>query len=118
MSDHVAFMLNIEFVPGREADARALMDEMVESAKGESGTLAYEWSESEDGKTLHLYERYADVAATMTHLQTLNDEFAARYMEVLKTTRWVIYGSLPDQMKAALAPFSPVYMKRVAGFRR
>lgn len=118
MNDNIAFLLEIEFIPGREDDARALIDEMNQSASEEPGTLNYEWNLSEDGKTMHLYERYADIAATMVHLQTLNDTFAARYMEVLKTTRWTIYGNMPDEMKAALAPFNPVYMKPIGGITR
>jgi quinol monooxygenase YgiN len=119
MSNHVSWMLELEVQPGRENDFRTLMAEMVQATQAnEPGALDYQWSTSADGKLCHLFERYADSAAALTHLGTFGTKFAARFMEVLKPTRFVVYGSPNASVKEALAGFNPVYMQAVAGFSR
>jgi len=95
------------------------MTEMVSATlANEPGTLNYEWSTSADGKLCHIYERYVDSAAVMTHLGTFGERFAARFLEVLKPVRFVVYGSPSTAVKDALAGFNPIYMQAVGGFSR
>ena len=69
MNSNVYWMLELDVQPGRENDLRVLMAEMVSATQAnESGALNYEWSTSADGKVCHIYQRYADSAAVMTHL--------------------------------------------------
>lgn len=119
MKNNVYWMLELEIQAGRENDFRALMAEMVSATQeNETGTLNYEWSTSADGKLCHIYERYADSAAVMTHLGTFGESFAGRFLEVLKPVRFVVYGSPSPAVKDALAGFSPSYMQAVGGFSR
>jgi quinol monooxygenase YgiN len=119
MSSHVYWMLELDVHPGREDDFRALMAEMVSATQGnEPGTLNYEWATSADGTICHIYERYADSAAVMTHLATFGEQFAGRFLEVLKPTRFMVYGSPSAEVREALAGFEPVYMEPAAGFGR
>ena len=60
----------------------------------------------------------ADSAVVMTHLATLGEEYAERFMQVLKPVRFVVQGSPSAEAKEALTAFSPVYMAPVAGFSR
>jgi quinol monooxygenase YgiN len=119
MSDHVSWILELEIQQGREDDLRHLAAEMIESAKtNEPGTLAYEWSISADGKHCHIFERYDNSAAVMTHAATFSEKFAGRFLEILKPTRFVVYGSPSSEVRDALADFQPVYMQSVGGFSR
>jgi quinol monooxygenase YgiN len=112
-------MLELHVQPGREKDFRVLMEEMVGATQAnESGTLNYEWSRSADGKVCHIYERYVDSAAVMTHLGTFGERFAGRFLELLKPVRFVVYGSPSTEVKDALAGFNPIYMQAVGGFSR
>jgi hypothetical protein len=54
----------------------------------------------------------------MTHLESFGANFAARFMEVVKPTRLVVYGTPGAKVKDALAGLSPVYMPPLGGFRR
>jgi hypothetical protein len=56
--------------------------------------------------------------AAMTHLESFGANFAARFMEVGKPTRLVVYDIPSAQVKDALAELSPVYMAPFGGFRR
>jgi len=119
MNSNVYWLLELEIKAGRENDFRSLMAEMVSATQGnEPGTLNYEWSTSADGKLCHVYERYADSAATLTHLAAFGAKFASRFLQVLKPVRLVVYGSPNAAVKEGLAGFNPIFMQAVAGFSR
>lgn len=119
MSNQVSWMLELEIREGHEADLSTLIAEMVEATQAnEPGTLDYEWSISADGKHCHIFERYVDSAALLIHGETFRREFAARYLEILKPVRMVVYGSPSAAVKDALADFKPVYMQFAGGFSR
>jgi quinol monooxygenase YgiN len=119
MDGDVYMMLELEVETGRENEFQVLMKEMVTAAEAnETGTLNYEWSTSADGKLCHIYERYVDSAALMTHLGTFNERFAGRFLEILKPVRVVVYGSPSQAVKDALAGLNPIYMQAVSGFSR
>ncbi|MGK2855949.1 MAG: putative quinol monooxygenase [Thermoanaerobaculia bacterium] len=119
MKNWVAWMLEMQVVDGRERDVRALMDEMVSATQAnEPGTLNYEWSFSADGKTCHLYERYVDSDAAMIHAGTFDARFAGRFLEVLKPTRFVFYGSPSQDVMDAAATFNPSVMIPAAAVTR
>jgi hypothetical protein len=54
----------------------------------------------------------------MTHLGTFGEEFAGRFLEILKPIRFVVFGSPSEEVKEALAGFNPTYMQTVGGFSR
>jgi quinol monooxygenase YgiN len=119
MTENVYWVLELAINPGRLEDLKTLMAAMVEATqRNEVGALNYEWTISDDQKVCHLYERYQDSAAAMTHLESFGANFAARFMEVVKPTRLVVYGTPSAQVKDALAGFSPVYMAPFGGFSR
>ncbi|SRR5712692_5737185 len=62
MSDQVSWQVELAVKPGELDNFRTLTEEMVECTRGEPGVLSYERFVSEDGKVVHVYERYADSA--------------------------------------------------------
>ena len=119
MSDQVSWMLELDIHEGLEGDLRKLAAEMVAATKAnEPGTLDYEWSISADGKQCHIFERYVDSAALMTHAATFGEKFAARFLELLTPVRMVVYGSPSAAVQDAIADFRPVYMQSLNGFSR
>jgi quinol monooxygenase YgiN len=118
-SRHVAWMFELAVREGREADFHALMGEMAEATeRNEHGTLDYEWYVSDDGRRLHIFERYADADAAMTHLGTFGERYMARFFDVLAPERLTLYGAPDERVRGALAQLAPPVMPRVAGFRR
>jgi quinol monooxygenase YgiN len=119
MAADVSWMLELNLQPGREKDFRTLMNEMVTATRAnEPGTLIYEWNTSADGSVCHLYERYIDSAAAMTHLGTFGGKFAARFLEILKPVRLVLYGSPSQKVRDALAGVGAVQMELAGAFSR
>jgi quinol monooxygenase YgiN len=119
MSENVYWVLELAINPGRFEDFKTLVTEMVEATeRNEMGTLSYEYTISDDQQVCHIFERYQDSAAAMTHSETFGVKFATRFMDVVKIMRCVIYGSPSAQVKDALAGMSPVYMAPFKGFSR
>ena len=119
MSQNVYWMLELDLKAGRVDDFRALMGEMVAATReNEPGALGYEWSLSEDGTRCHIFEHYANSAATMVHLGNFADKFAGCFLDILSPTKFVVYGSPDKEVRGALAAFGPTYMQPVGGFTR
>ena len=96
-----------------------LMNDMVAATQAnEPDTLNYEWSVAEDGETFYLFERYKDSAAVMTHLANFGENFAERFNAIAVPKRLIVYGSPSDEVKEAIAGFSPVYVGAFGGFAR
>ena len=113
------WVFELAIKPGRFEDLKTLMADMVEATrKNEVGALNYQWAISDDRQVCHVYERYQDSAAVMTHLESFGPNFAVRLMEAVKPARLVVYGTPSAQVKEALAGLSPVYMAPFGGFRR
>jgi len=118
-NSEIYWVFELAINPGRFEDLQILMAAMVEATqRNEVRATNYEWAISDDRKVCHVYERYQDSAATMAHLESFGANFAARFTEVVKPTRLVVYGTPSAQVKEALAGLSPVYMAPFGGFRR
>jgi quinol monooxygenase YgiN len=111
-------MLHLDVVDGQLDTFRALMEEMVAATRGEAGALVYEWFLSEDGRVCHLYERYADPAATMEHLGNFGANFAERFFACVQPAAFHVYGEPGDEVRAALEGFGAVFLGTFGGFAR
>ena len=119
MNDHVFWILEAD-IKGEQLDKlKALMGEMIEGTqRDEPGALNYEWFISNDGKSLHLYERYADPDAAMVHRENFAQKYRERFLTCLTITKMTLYGNLNCEIRAAFAPSNPVYMSMADGFAR
>ena len=119
MSSNISWLLALNVKEGQLENLKKLMGEMVDFVnQNEPDTSNYEWFLSDDEKSLHIYERYNDSAAVMTHLKGFGENFAERFMGCLDATGFTVYGKPGADVKEALAAFAPVYMSQVNGFAR
>jgi quinol monooxygenase YgiN len=118
MGDHVSWWLEVAVRPGQREELKALVAEMIESTHAEAGVTVYEWTISDDGGTVHAYERYADSRAVVTHLATFGEKFAERFLRAADPTRFVVRGTPDDEAREALSAFGPSYMRPLGGFAR
>jgi len=119
MSKQVYWLLEATITPGELENFKALMNEMVTATRAnEPGTLNYEWSIDTDNQSCHIYERYADSAAAMTHLGTFGEKFAGRFLAVLEPQRITVYGNPNDEVKKALSGFGAEFLAPIGGFAR
>ena len=118
MASAVSWVLEVAVKPGKLEEFRSLMNEMVASTEKEPGSLSYEWFISEDGATTHIYERYADSAATLVHVGNFGANFAGRFLAAVDPTRLSVYGEPSKEVADALSAFGPAYFGTFGGFAR
>ena len=119
MSDSVSWLVDLTIKDGQIDNFKSLVKEMVDATQSnEPDALNYEWFISADGKSGQIYERYADSAATMTHLGAFGAKFAERFLAAVEPTSFIVYGKPNDEVKEALSGFSPAYMEALGGFAR
>jgi len=116
MGAQVSWLLQLAVKTGRLDEFKAVLAEMIESTRAESGALSYEWSISDDGGTVHARETYADSGAVLTHLATFGEKFAQRLLGAADPTQFVVYGDPDDEVREALSAFGPSYMAALGGF--
>jgi quinol monooxygenase YgiN len=119
MSDAVSWVLELSVKDGQLDAFKALAREMSETTQAdEPGATHYEWYTNDDGKTVHVYERYADSAATMVHLGNFGAKFAERFMACVDLGRFMVYGDPSAEVRDALAGLGAAHMTQFAGFAR
>ena len=116
MSTIVSWNLRVSIRDGHFDKFKALMEEMVDSTRKESGTLAYEWFLSEDSKSCHIYERYSDSDAVLTHLRNFRSKFADRLLECVEPKSMTVYGEPADAVRTALEGFGAEFLSSFGGF--
>jgi quinol monooxygenase YgiN len=118
MGEQVSWVVELAVKPGQLEGFRSLMQEMVESTSQEAGALSYEWFVSADGSAVHIYERYADSAAAVTHLNGFLERFAQRFLERVDVTRVSVYGDPNAEARAIMDGFGVTYYGPFGGFVR
>ena len=116
MNGQICWHVELVIKPGLLESFRALTGEMVESARRELGILSYQRFVSEDGKTVHVYERYADSTAALTHLEIFAKKFAEPFQDMVERKRFVVFGYPTAELKAALDGYGAIYFKPFGDF--
>jgi (4S)-4-hydroxy-5-phosphonooxypentane-2,3-dione isomerase len=103
--------------PGASLEGvRAVLEEMVTSARSEAGTLSYAVYVSEDGQTIIFYERYADEAAVLAHQTRFAERFAERAMAAMTCGRITVLGSPGEEVRKTISGCHPIYHQPFGGF--
>lgn len=110
MSKEVSWHVDLAIKPGKIESFQALTREMVEAARDESGVLSYQRFISEDGKQVHVYERYADSAAALAHLRNFAKNFGQRYLTMVERRRFTVLGRPNDELREVLDQFGAIYL--------
>jgi quinol monooxygenase YgiN len=118
MEGQVSWVIELAVKPGELGTFKTLMDEMVEGTSAEPTSLNYEWHISGDEGTVHIYEKYADSDAMISHVSGFLEKWAARFLACVDVTRFVVYGSPNDAARKMLDGFGPTYMGPWGGFAR
>jgi len=114
MSKQIYWILEVAILPGQLENFRAVARDLITATEPEPGTLGYEYALNDDGTVCHIYERYQNSDAVVTHAQSFGN-FADRFLQACRPTRFHVYGTLNEEAKAALTDFDPVYFSTLLG---
>jgi quinol monooxygenase YgiN len=117
MSDSIYWILEVAIHPGKLTDFKAVARDLIAATQSEAGTLGYEWHLSADETVCHIYERYANSDVVLVHVQSFGN-FAPRFIEACRPTRFDIYGKPSAAVKEALADFNPAYFSALGAISR
>lgn len=116
MGDQVSWRVELAVKPGQLDNFRALTGQMVESTLGEAGVLSYQRFVSEDGKVVHVYERYADSASALAHLGTFANKFSGAFLSMVERTQFTVFGNPNDELRRVLDGLGATYMRSFGDF--
>jgi quinol monooxygenase YgiN len=118
MEEHVSWVIELAVKDGQLDTFKTLMGEMVAGTSSETGTLNYEWYISDDERTVHIFEKYADSDAMITHVSGFMEKWAGRFLESVDPTRFTVYGDPSPAARELLAAFGGTYLGPWGGFAR
>jgi quinol monooxygenase YgiN len=118
LEGHVSWVIELAIKDGALGTFKELMEEMVSGTSEEAQTLGYEWYISDDQRTVHLYEKYADSDAMVTHISGFMEKWATRFLESVDVTRFVVYGDPSPAARKLLDGFGATYLAPWGGFSR
>lgn len=117
MNTTIAWVFEAAVKPDGLDGYRALAREITaDNQANEPGQSAFEWFI--DGHDVHIYERYQDSAAAVSHVQRFVTNFAERFLSLCSPTRMSVYGEPSDDLRKALTGFNPRYLGALAGYAR
>jgi quinol monooxygenase YgiN len=118
MVDDLYWVFTLNVKPGQLSGFRSLVTEIVATSSLEPGTLAYQYSISADEQTVHIFERYRDSAAFVSHVEQTFGGYAERFLSMVEIASLVVYGNPDAEARKALDSFNATYMTLFAGFAR
>ncbi len=118
MSDHISWHVELQVKPDQLDALRALTSEMVESTRSEPGALIYERFISDDGHIVHVFERYVDPKAAVTHLTAFGRIYGERFAKMVDRKRFIVFGTPTVELREILDPLGATYVAALAGFSR
>ena len=114
----VSFLLELAIKDGQLEAFKEMARGLIETVKdGEPGTLTYQVRIAEDGKHCLFHDVYKDSEALLTHLGNVGPRLPGLF-EIAPIKRFDVLGPASQDVRVALADFSPNYFPDFAGFDR
>jgi len=114
---YITNVFHMAVEPEALEEFKTLITEIVALSNKEPGTLIYEYSLGEDGRTVHIVERYF-TEAVLPHVEGTFGPFAERFLKLAKIERLYVYGEPPADLRAKLESFGALFMAPLVGFAR
>lgn len=96
----------------------ALMNDLVAVVEKEPGTLVYEWYATEDGRTWHIIERYANATDGDSHVKGFAENFAGRFFELIDGCEAIVSDNATPYIRGVLEGITPLYVGQRGGLNR
>ncbi|MBN3582151.1 antibiotic biosynthesis monooxygenase [Algoriphagus aestuarii] len=99
----IHLIAKFEIHPGKEEEFKNLIPQCIEKVKAnETGAERYEWYFNSEGTVCNVLETYSDSNAVLAHMGNVGGLLGE--LTSISDFSGEIYGSLSDELKAAIAP--------------
>jgi quinol monooxygenase YgiN len=109
------FHMTVE--PDNLAEFKALIEPIIAASNKEPGTLIYEYSLGEDGRTVHIVERYL-TDAVLSHIEATFGPYAERFLKLANIEKLYVYGEPTADLRAKLETFGAIFLTPISGCSR
>ena len=100
--------------PDNVSEFKQLASEALDAARGEPGTLQYDWFFSDDGARCVARETYANSDAVLAHLGNVGP-LLGRLVELGGGLELEVFGDPSATLREAIAAFEPTIYSYVQG---
>ena len=118
VNNDLFWIFTLAVKPGKFADFKALVAQIVKASSHEPGTIAYQYSANQEKTVVHIYERYRDSEAFVSHVNQTFGAYAERFLSFVDVAGLVVYGEPNAVARKALDAFNASYMNLFDGFSR
>ncbi|MEM1361853.1 MAG: antibiotic biosynthesis monooxygenase [Pseudomonadota bacterium] len=95
-----------------------LMNELVDRASKEPGTLVYEWYEVGNTGKWHILERYSDAKNGDLHVKGFAENYAGRFFDLVDSCTGIVSENATPYIKGVLEGITPLYIAQKGGLNR
>ncbi|HEX5169742.1 MAG TPA: antibiotic biosynthesis monooxygenase [Cyclobacteriaceae bacterium] len=119
LDKNIFIIVEAKIKPGQFDNFIKVAKHMSETVKAnEAAALDYEWTITPDSSTCFILERYASSEGSLAHNKLFQEQFAAKFNEVLEFVGLTVYGNPSKELKEAFGPAGAASKVLVAGFAR
>lgn len=118
MSGEISNLFTVAVKSGKFGEFKKLVSQIVDRVRKEPGTLVYEYSVSDDKNVVHIFERYSDDNALVSHVEETFSPFAERFLNLVDMKSLVVYGTPAGKAQDILDGFGAVYLAPFDGLTR
>jgi quinol monooxygenase YgiN len=112
------WVFTLSLQPEDFEEFKELVARIVRESAKEPGTLAYQYSVNEDKTTVHIFERYQNSSAFVSHVENTFAQFAEQFLALVSVVSLTVYGAPDASARKALDSFNAVYMTIFDGFSK
>ncbi|ALQ10533.1 antibiotic biosynthesis monooxygenase [Pseudoalteromonas fuliginea] len=118
MKNEITCNFFLDVKEGKLIEFKELIYKIVDVVKKEPGTLTYTYNISEDGKKIHIVERYKNIASIISHIDESFAPFAKAFLSLVDIYALNVYGVPDNNLRERLDVFGAKYHVLVDGFSR
>lgn len=110
MSGEISNFFTASVRAGKFGAFKQLVSQIVAAARKEPGTLVYEYSVSHDEKIVHIFERYRNDDALVSHIEETFLPFSERFLSLVDMKSLIVYGKPAGKARNILDGFGAIYL--------
>jgi quinol monooxygenase YgiN len=116
MRDEIYCLCTCAVKPGKFEEFESVVAKLVAMTKTERGSLAYDYSYSDDKSTVQVFESYKDSLAVVEHVEQTFSNFTEAFLDCVDLTSYVVYGTPDAAAREILDGLGSTYMNLMQGY--